>query len=93
MHSGTVTAITLNYSESIQFIQVSFVQGPGLSGAPLVDRRGLLLGIVVENVFQAPGGGGADGQARATTEYGQVIPISLIHELRKVPWRPLSSRT
>ncbi len=85
LHIGSVSAIALNYPESIQFIQVSFVQGPGLSGAPLVDRRGLLLGIVVENVFHAP------QEPRTTTEYGQVIPISLIHHLRKVPWCLLPS--
>ncbi len=95
LHTGTVSAISLNYPKSIQFIQVSFAQGPGLSGAPLVDRRGLLLGIVVENVFHAPQslcGGGPDGQAHAATEYGQVIPISLIHELRRVRWRRLCSK-
>ena len=96
LYTGVVAALARGYDEKTQFIQVSFRQDPGLSGSPLIDRRGFVLGIVIENTSQ-PGVAGAD-QERAegkgsgkTVQHGQVLPIGYLHRLRKDPWKVIPS--
>lgn len=77
---GTVTAISRSYQNE-QFIQVSFHTGGGLSGAPLVDRRGYVLGIIVESVFHKP-----DHDDTPAVQYGQAIPLGYLHYLTSDDW-------
>lgn len=80
MHVGTVSALVRSYQNEL-FIQVSFHTGGGLSGSPLVDRRGYVLGIMVESVFHKP----EDIEVPAV-QYGQAIPIGYLHYLSSDPW-------
>lgn len=52
MHIGIVESLPTDYSKEKRFIQVSFQSGGGLSDSPLIDERGLVVGIMIENIFQ-----------------------------------------
>ncbi len=68
LHIGVVEALPVSLS-GIRFIQVSFQSGGGLSGGPLLDKRGNVLGIMVENIFQ-------ETKDRVPSKpFGQAIPI------------------
>ncbi len=80
-------ALVRSLRGDVQFIQVNFRQDPGLSGSPLVDKRGYVLGIVVENALQKPKRTGIDEEASsASTEHGQVLPLGYVHRLRQIDW-------
>ena len=82
MQVGTVSALMRSYKNEL-FIQVSFHTGGGLSGSPLVDRRGYVLGIMVESLFHQP----KDGE-NPPVPYGQSVPIGYLHYLSDDPWEP-----
>ena len=69
LHTGIVEALPLSLDEKKLYIQVSFHSGGGLSGGPLLDKRGNVLGIMIENIFQATTG---DVPSKP---FGQAIPI------------------
>lgn len=75
LHSGTVEAIPVGLKGDV-FIQTSFPSGGGLSGAPLIDQRGLVVGVMTENVFMS----GKDVPGRP---YGQATPFEYLTRLRK----------
>ena len=52
-----------------------------MSGAPLVDGRGYVLGIIVESVFHKPENGDVPA-----VPYGQAIPIGYLHYLTNDQW-------
>ena len=52
---GYVESIRRSYYDNDAcFIQMSFQSPVGLSGSPLIDKRGFVVGIVVENTFEQP---------------------------------------
>lgn len=73
MHVGVVEALPIDYSNDNRYIQVSFQSGGGLSGSPLIDKRGFAVGIMVENIFPKPE---QDVPARP---FGQAVPIEYLH--------------
>lgn len=72
MHTGVVEALPVAYSGTPRFIQVSFQSGGGLSGAPLLDARGFVVGVMVENIFTAM------KEQVPQRPYGQAVPIEYI---------------
>ncbi len=52
IYAGSVEAVPTDYARSITFIQVSVPSAGGLSGSPVIDRRGRLVGIVVKSAFE-----------------------------------------
>lgn len=79
LHAGHVEAIPKGYRDSTVFIQTSFQSGGGLSGSPLLDQNGCVLGVMIENVFLEEE---SVDQARARERrvaphrpYGQAMPI------------------
>ena len=75
MHVGMVEALPTVYSGRLRFIQVSFQSGGGLSGAPLIDRRGFVVGVMVENIFSEV----LDGTP--CRPYGQAVPIEYLCDI------------
>jgi hypothetical protein len=72
IYVGTVEALPTDYSGMQQFIQVSINTAGGMSGGPVIDNRGRVLGIISERTFEAVDDG---VPARA---FAQVIPISYL---------------
>jgi RNA-directed DNA polymerase len=85
LHSGAVEALPISYSGT-RFIQTSFQSGGGLSGGPLIDQRGRLLGVMVENVFMDVSVETLDGGRRPAPPrpYGQAVPFEYIARTRTV---------
>jgi S1-C subfamily serine protease len=75
MHSGVVEALPVTYSGKLRFIQVSFQSGGGLSGAPLIDKRGFVVGVMVENIFSQT------QEPVSQRPYGQAVPIEYLNDL------------
>ncbi len=83
MHVGTVEAITHGYKDGV-FIQTSFASGGGLSGGVLVDKGGLGIGVMVENVYlETKGHGGQEAVVAPARLYGQATPIEYALLLRR----------
>lgn len=81
-HVGRISALPTDYSRNDRFLQVNLSAGGGMSGSPLVDRRGLIVGIMVESVFN-PGEETKDGFTVPGVEYAQAMPIGYVHYLPK----------
>lgn len=75
LYVGTVESLRMDYSNTTQFIHVSVASGGGLSGAPLLDIHGRVLGIVVESVFETT------QAAVPHREYCTVLPVHYIREV------------
>lgn len=73
---GTVTALSTSPVTKERFIQLSVVSSVGISGGPVVDRRGLVIGIMIENVSTQ------ETNTRPATQYAQALPISYRHHLK-----------
>lgn len=73
MHIGIVESLPTDYSKEKRFIQVSFQSGGGLSGSPLIDKRGLVVGIMIENIFQEKEKNVPD------RPFGQAVPIEYLY--------------
>jgi len=81
MHTGTVEALPINYMTNCRFIQVSIHSGGGLSGAPLVDQRGFVLGIMTENVFLPT------EHPTPSRPFGQAVPIEYLTQFaHRLEW-------
>lgn len=76
IYPGHVESCSPDYSGSSRFIQVSIQTAGGLSGGPVIDRRGRVLGIVSERTFEDV----ADERIPARS-FRQVVPISYLLEL------------
>jgi S1-C subfamily serine protease len=73
MHTGIVESLPTNQKRGRRFIQVSFQSGGGLSGSPLIDKRGFVVGIMIENIFQ-PTDESVPGRP-----FGQAVPIEYLY--------------
>ncbi len=51
MHVGIVEALPVTLTLAQRLIQVSFHSGGGLSGGCLIDKRGFVIGIMTENIY------------------------------------------
>lgn len=72
---GTVESLRTNYSRTLDLIHVSIPSGGGLSGAPMLDTQGRVLGVVIESVHERTA---EDVPGR---EYCTVLPISYVMEI------------
>ena len=52
MHVGVVEALPVTFDLRQRLIQVSFQSGGGLSGGCLIDKRGFVIGIMIENIYK-----------------------------------------
>lgn len=75
LYPGAVESIRWDYSRTIPFIQVSVASGGGLSGSPLLDIHGQVLGIVIESRYEQT----ANGVPHR--EYCTVLPIKYALEI------------
>jgi RNA-directed DNA polymerase len=75
LYAGTVEAVLTNYHRTLDLIQVSIPPGGGLSGAPLLDWRGRVIGIVIESAYEPT----QPGIPRR--EYTTVLPIKYFTEI------------
>jgi RNA-directed DNA polymerase len=79
VHSGTIEALPIGYRGRDRFIQTSFQSGGGLSGGPILDKRGFVLGLMVGNAYLKA----ADSDS-PVRPYGQAIPIEYVQRLRSL---------
>jgi RNA-directed DNA polymerase len=91
LHTGAVESLPTNFNKDVRFIQTSFHSGGGLSGAPLVDQRGFVLGLMVENVFMSADNVGnrsiGDAEEKLpipARPYGQAIPFEYVARIRSL---------
>ncbi|MFC1762603.1 trypsin-like peptidase domain-containing protein [Planctomycetota bacterium] len=75
MHIGIVESLPVSYSTNRRYVQFSFQSGGGLSGAPLIDKKGYAVGVMVENVFLKT------SQDIPQKAYGQAVPIEYLWDL------------
>ena len=74
MHIGVVEAIPVSY-KNLRYIQVSFQSGGGLSGAPLIDKRGFVIGVMAENIYLQPETRhAATNSSRSPTDDSSITP-------------------
>ena len=79
MHTGVVEALPVSFDNNFRYIQVSFQSGGGLSGAPLIDKRGFVIGIMIENTFRETDSEEKDRVPKRP--YGQAVPIEYLWDL------------
>lgn len=72
MHVGVVEALPVTFDLQQRLIQVSFQSGGGLSGGCLIDRRGFVVGVMIENIYKK---GANDVPSRP---YGQAVPVEYL---------------
>jgi RNA-directed DNA polymerase len=77
IYTGTVESISFEYSRQIEFYQISVQASGGLSGSPVFDSQGRVLGLVVEATFERKD---ADVPGR---EFFTVLPIRYALEARE----------
>ncbi len=75
IYSGTVESVRNNYRQTLQLLQISVASAGGLSGGPVIDSRGRVIGIVIESAYEetmerVPG-----------REYCTVLPIHYILDI------------
>jgi RNA-directed DNA polymerase len=72
MHVGVVEALPVTLDSRQRLIQVSFQSGGGLSGGCLIDKRGFVIGIMIENIYNM----GANNIPNRP--YGQAVPVECL---------------
>lgn len=72
---GYVEAVSQDYARRITYMQLNIQSAGGLSGAPVINRAGRVIGIVVESTFEQV------GEAVPGREFCQVLPISYVNGL------------
>ncbi len=90
LRSGVVEALPTTQNDEWRFISVGFVSAGGLSGAPLIDKRGFVVGIVVENTLARSASVGmqkgraseADEEVTRSDLFGQASPIEYLTDLQ-----------
>lgn len=84
LYAGYVEALSTDYNRSVSYVQISVPSAGGLSGSPVIDRRGRLIGIVVKSAFEQTG---PDVPGR---EFCTVLPIGYVVALDTMcPLTPL----
>ncbi len=81
LHIGAVEALPKSLART-RFIQTSFQSGGGLSGGPLVDRRGAVLGLMVENAYMEVAEDDSGKRQAPPRPYGQAIPYEYVARAR-----------
>lgn len=75
LHLGHVESIRTDYAVSMKFIQISVQSTGGLSGSPVLDSSGRVIGIVIQSQYE---------QTEATVpgrEFCTVLPIGYALEI------------
>jgi hypothetical protein len=75
IYVGTVESRPTDYSQTRTFIHVSVPPAGGLSGSPVINARGVLVGLLIESVYENTG---PDVPRR---EYSTVLPIKYVLEI------------
>jgi S1-C subfamily serine protease len=73
---GSVESLPTDYGGTGQFIQVSLGTSGGVSGGPLIDKCGRVVGVVSERTFEAVATPSIPAKA-----FPQVVPISYLADL------------
>lgn len=88
--AGIVESLPTSYSKDTRFIQIGMHSPGGLSGGPLMDMKGTVIGIMVENTFKSGSNHENEndsgiGQNSLAPErvFGQAMPIEYFIDL----WR------
>lgn len=76
IYTGRIEAFSRPYDAATDSIQASIQMAGGMSGGPVIDRQGRLIGIVVEHSFEAGQGGRA---------FHHVLPIKYLLQLSRDP--------
>ena len=76
LYVGTVESLSMNYKQTITFVQVSVASAGGLSGSPVFDGLGRVIGVVIESVYEKTAVGVPH------REYCTVLPIDHLLEIR-----------
>ena len=76
IYPGVVEAISSSYSGSVELIQISVNAGGGLSGSPVIDTNGSVIGIVAQSSYEQT----EPGVPRR--EYSAVLPVSYLRQIR-----------
>jgi hypothetical protein len=84
---GTIESTPESYRTPVRFLQVSFAHIGGMSGSPVIDRRGYVVGIVVENVWWKPAGD------TPPVPSGQVLPIGYVTAFRRAEFDTRARQT
>lgn len=74
---GTVESLPLSLT-GCRFLQLSFLSGGGLSGGPVIDCRGFVVGIVLGNLAPQP-----DQESESARSFGQAMPFEYLQDLRR----------
>ena len=75
IYPGHVESVAPTYGGEVLTIQVSAELSGGLSGGPVIDRAGRLVGVVMETTFEDT------GQAVPARAFRHVVPTSYLMEL------------
>ena len=78
--AGHVESVTTDYAGKIQLIQVSARLAGGMSGGPVIDGHGNLVGIVIESVFAEKKKQGSDTVV-PQREFETVLPVKYLLEM------------
>lgn len=73
---GAVQSVQSTYDGELSTIVVSMDLAGGYSGGPVIDRGGRLVGIVVEQTFEAQ-----SSPAVPVQTFSHVLPVSYVREL------------
>jgi S1-C subfamily serine protease len=81
IYPGTVESINTNY-QGTPFVQITVPSAGGLSGSPVINSIGDVVGIVVESAFEQTGSGVPN------REFCTVLPIQRLSEVGRASERP-----
>ncbi|MCH8880977.1 MAG: trypsin-like peptidase domain-containing protein, partial [Planctomycetes bacterium] len=74
---GTVESLPLS-GTGCRFLQLSFLSTGGVSGGPVIDCRGFVVGIVLGNLIKKP-----NSESEPIRVFGQAMPFEYLQDLRR----------